>query len=66
MLEGLKDNVESLIDYSHLTKSVAECYRPVKELVDDENIKEYLPECWVTLVKVIMSLINFVKKKMVR
>ena len=41
-----------LMDRSHQAKSVAECYRPVRELVDDEIIKKYLPDVWVALIKV--------------
>lgn len=57
LLGGVKDKEEEsdlmfLMDRSHLTKSVAGCYGPVRELVDDETIKEYLPDVWVSLIKV--------------
>ena len=51
-MEGLKEDLSSLIDYSHRTKSVAECYKPVRELIDEDTLKDYLPGCWVTLIKV--------------
>ena len=51
-MEGLKEDLSSLIDYSHKTKSVAECYKPVRELIDEDTLKEYLPGCWITLIKV--------------
>ena len=51
-MEGLKKDLSSLIDYAHRTKSVAECYKPVRELVDEDTLKEYLPGCWITLIKV--------------
>ena len=54
-MEGLKEDLSSLIDYAHRTKSVAECYKPVRELVDEDMLKEYLPGCWVTLIKVSSS-----------
>ena len=52
MMEGLKKDLSSLIDYAHRTKSVAECYKPVRELIDEDMLKEYLPGCWITLIKV--------------
>ena len=51
-MEGLKEDLSSLIDYSHKTKSVAECYKPVRELIDEDTLKDYLPGCWITLIKV--------------
>ena len=51
-MEGLKKDMSSLIDYAHRTKSVAECYKPVRELIDEDTLKEYLPGCWITLIKV--------------
>ena len=51
-MDGLKKDLSSLIDYAHRTKSVAECYKPVRELIDEDTLKEYLPGCWVTLIKV--------------
>jgi len=51
-LAGLKDDIMAVIDYAHKTKSVAECYRPVRELLDEDAVKEYLPDCWMTLIKV--------------
>ncbi len=53
ILKGLnEDDITDFIDYAHKTKSVAECYRPVRELVDVDVIKEYLPGVWVSLIKV--------------
>ena len=52
VMEGLKKDLSSLIDYAHRTKSVAECYKPVRELIDEDTLKEYLPGCWITLIKV--------------
>ena len=54
-MEGLKEDMSSLIDYAHRTKSVAECYKPVRELIDEDTLKEYLPGCWITLIKVCSS-----------
>ena len=51
-MEGLKKDLSSLIDYAHRTKSIAECYKPVRELIDEDTLKEYLPGCWITLIKV--------------
>ena len=51
-MEGLKKDMSSLIDYAHRTKSVAECYKPVRELIDEDTLKDYLPGCWITLIKV--------------
>ncbi len=48
-------DLSMLMDRSHKAKSVAECYRPVRELVDDDTIKKYLPDVWVALVKVGIS-----------
>ena len=55
-MEGLKEDMSSLIDYAHRTKSVAECYKPVRELIDEDTLKDYLPGCWVTLIKVDSTL----------
>ena len=54
VLEGLKEDggLVSLLDYSHKTKTVAECFRPVRDLTDDDSIKEYLPDTWISLIKV--------------
>lgn len=55
VLEGLKEDdadLLTLLDYSHKTKSVAECYRPVRELTDDDIVKEYFPDAWISLIKV--------------
>ena len=52
-LEGLSEStVSELIDLSHRTRAVAECYRCLKEEVEKEAMKQYLPGCWCTLVKV--------------
>ena len=45
-------DLPTLLDYSHKTKSVAECYRPVRELTDDDIVKDYLPDAWTSLIKV--------------
>ena len=31
---------------------VAECYIPLKEVVEDDVMKGYLPECWISYIKV--------------
>jgi hypothetical protein len=52
-LAGLKEEgLVNLLDYSHKTKSVAECYRPIREKAEEEHIKDYLPGTWVALIKV--------------
>ena len=54
ILEGLvEEDIVNMLDYSHKTKSVAECYRPVRELTDDDLIKDYLPDTWIALIKVL-------------
>ncbi len=53
VLAGLKgEGLVDLLDYSHKAKSVAECYKPVRDLIDDDTIKDYLPDVWVSLIKV--------------
>lgn len=55
VLGGLSQDTSdlpTLLDYSHKTKSVAECYRPVRELTDDDIVKDYLPDAWTSLIKV--------------
>ena len=53
LLEGLKEKeLVNLLDYSHKTKCVAECYRPVRDLTEDNYIKDYLPDTWIALIKV--------------
>lgn len=53
LLAGLEEEeIGNLLDYSHKTKSVAECYRPVRELTDDDLIRDYLPDTWIALIKV--------------
>lgn len=51
-LAGLEEDLPSLMDHAHRTKSVAECYRPVRELLDDKTMREYLPDCWTALIKI--------------
>ena len=52
-MAGLKEEgIVNLLDYSHKTKSVAERYRPIRELTEEEHIKEYLPDTWIALIKV--------------
>ncbi len=46
------DPSESHIDHAHRAKCVVNCYAPVREFMERSEVKEYLPECWVTLVKV--------------
>ena len=54
-LQGLKEEgLNNFIDYSHKTKSVAECYRPIRELMDDDIIKDYIPDVWISLIKVVI------------
>ena len=50
--EKEKDDLMSLMDHSHRAKSVAECFQPVRELVDDEIIRNYLPDVWVAMIRV--------------
>ena len=53
VMKGLKEEgLVDLLDHSHKTKSVAECYKPVRDLIDDDAIKDYLPDVWVALIKV--------------
>lgn len=59
VMEGLKKDLSSLIDYAHRTKTVAECYKPVRELIDEDTLKEYLPGCWITLIKVSSAQISY-------
>ena len=42
----------SLSSLSLSIGQVAECYSPLKELVEDNSMKGYLPECWISYVKV--------------
>ena len=68
-MAGLKDtgpqcDLMTLLDYSHKTKSVAECYRPVRELTDDDIIKDYLPDAWTSLIKVPFSFLDIVDTSM--
>ena len=35
-----------------LPEQVAECYCPLKELVEGDGMKGYLPECWISCIKV--------------
>lgn len=51
-LRGLQEDIASLIDCAHKTKSVAECYRPISGDVDLEHMKEYLPGCWISIIKI--------------
>ncbi|CAI8016224.1 Rhophilin-2 [Geodia barretti] len=51
-LEMKRTEPSTIIDAAHKTKSVAECYSPLKELVEDNSMKGYLPECWISYVKV--------------
>ena len=54
VMAGLNEGagLVNLLDYSHKTKSVAECYKPVRDLLDDDTIKDYLPDVWISLIKV--------------
>ena len=40
------------IDHAHKAKCVADCYAPVREFMERSEVKGYLPDCWVMLVKV--------------
>lgn len=53
VLAGLEEEgLVNLLDCSHKSKSVAECFRPIRDLTDEEHIKEYLPDTWIALIKV--------------
>ena len=30
---------------------VADCYHPIRELLEAEAVKEYLPDCWMSIIK---------------
>ncbi|XP_064391194.1 rhophilin-1-like isoform X2 [Halichondria panicea] len=40
------------IDHAHKAKCVADCYAPVREFMERSEVKGYLPDCWVMLVKI--------------
>lgn len=42
----------NLVDYAQKNKSIAECYKPIRDLVDDSSLKDYLPSCWSALIKI--------------
>lgn len=53
VLAGLEEEgLVNLLDCSHKSKSVAECFRPIRDLTDEEHIKEYLPDTWIALIKI--------------
>jgi hypothetical protein len=51
-LQVRRRELSAIIDAAHKTKSVAECYTPLKEVVDGDTMKGYLPECWISCIKV--------------
>ncbi len=40
------------IDHTHKAKCVADCYASVREFMERSEVKGYLPDCWVMLIKV--------------
>ncbi|XP_019850691.1 PREDICTED: rhophilin-2-like isoform X2 [Amphimedon queenslandica] len=53
VLEGLKEtDIQSLVEYSQRTKTIAECFRPLRELVEEPPFKEYIPPAWAAIVKI--------------
>lgn len=52
VLSGLnEDEMTNLVDYSHKTKTVADCYQPIHKDADSESMKDYIPDTWKSLIK---------------
>lgn len=68
VLEGLNEtNIQTLVEYSQRTKTVkqllmiflllyclqiSECYRPLRELVEEPPFKDYIPPAWSAIIKI--------------
>jgi hypothetical protein len=53
VLDGIDESdIKNLITYSQKVKLVSECYRPLRELVEELPLKEYIPPVWSALIKI--------------